>query len=145
MTHQADVRLHNALFARGTAVGLTWTAGDAPDGTPSIYLPLRDPLAARATLYPQASTWILRWTTPRRETETVEVDRVSRDADAVLLALAAAVELVVDETADSEPSSALQFVRFLGALGIATENGSALAAATAGRKRARAALDAAAG
>lgn len=137
MTIAADTRARNVLFEHGTALGLTWTRGEAADGTPSIYLPLRDATAARGTISLHAANWILRWTSPARETETVRIDKLSRDIDELMRALAAAVGLVVDETVESEPATALEFIRFLGALGIAIDDDSALAAATAGRARAR--------
>lgn len=143
MISPADVRARNALFELGTALGLDWTSGEAADGTPSIYLPLRNAAAARATIYPFAANWILRWTSPRHETQTVAVDKLSRDVGQVLTAIGAAVGHVIDATVDSEPETALEFVGFLGALGIATEDAAALAVATAGRTRARAVIAAA--
>lgn len=133
-----DLTSRNALFERGTTLGLNWTTGETADGTPTIYLPLRDPQAMRASLYPFAHNWILNWTTPIHGTETIKVDKLNRDDDTVLRALSAAIQLVVDRSIDAEPESALGMIGFLGSLGIAAADDEALAAATAGRKRAQA-------
>lgn len=143
MISPVDLRARNTLFDHGTALGLTWTSGEAPDGRPTIYLPVRDPTVMRVTLYPFAANWILRWTTPRHETTTITVDKVSRDLDTVLAALAAGIQLVIERTVEHEPHSALGIIGFLGALGIATADDAALAAATSARLRAQAVLAAA--
>lgn len=145
MISPSDLRARNALFAHGTALGLNWTSGEAADGRPTIYLPVRDPSVMRATLYPFAANWILRWTTPLHESATITVDKLGRDLDAVLAAVAAGIRLVIDATVEQEPHSALGLIGFLGALGIATADDAALAAATTARQRAQAVLAASAG
>lgn len=135
-----DLSARNALFERGVELGLNWTAGELADGTSTIYLPLREAQAMRASLYPFAHNWMLSWTTPLHGTEAIKVDKLNRTDAELFRALATAINLVIERCVDTEPHCALGIIGFLGALGIATENDDALAAATAGRARANAAL-----
>ncbi|MBC7519041.1 MAG: hypothetical protein H7248_09235 [Microbacteriaceae bacterium] len=137
MIQMTDLMARNSLFDRGIALGLTWTRGETPGGRPTIYLPLRDPLALRASLYPFSHNWMLSWTSPMHGTETIKVDKLGRDLRVVLQALGAAIVLVIDRSVDSEPTSALQIIGFLGALGVALEDDAILATAVAGRQRAQ--------
>lgn len=143
MGSMSDLTARNALFARGAELGLNWTVGESADAASMIYLPSRDPLALRASLYPYAHNWMLRCTTPLLGTVTITVDKLNRDHNAVLRAVSVAIEKLVERLVDAEPVSALSLIAFLGALGIATENDQALAAATAGRRRAQAMIDSA--
>ena len=135
-----DLTARNMLFDRGVSLGLNWTRGEAPTGTPTIYLSLRDPLAMRCSLYPLAHNWMLDWTTPVHGTETIKVDKLGRDPLQVLRALGDAIQLVIERSVDSEPTSALQIIGFVGALGVAIEDDAVLAAAVAARQRAQASL-----
>ena len=95
----------------------------------------RDATLVRASLYPAAERWILRFITPLRQTATVTVDKLSRDPDVVLVALGAALGLAIDSTVDDEPHSALALVGVLGAVAVATEDPTLLALAGSSRQR----------
>ena len=141
MVGMTDLAARNELFTFGSALGLTWTRGEAPDGTPTIYLPSRDPQLMRVSLYPFAHNWMLSWTSPLHGTEAIKLDKLNRDGGLVLRAIAVALSLVIDRSVAAEPNSALAVIGFLGALGVATEDDAALSAAVAGRQRARAILE----
>ncbi len=141
MSRGAELRARNALFEHGSDLGLTWTVGEDADGASVIYLPLRDPLLMRVSLYPAADYWIVRWTTPRHEVTMAKVDRMNRPIDRVLAALSDALLSVVDAVLEEEPQSAIGLLGFLGSLAIAREDVSLRGAVVAAQKRAAAIAD----
>lgn len=136
-----DLSAVNELFAHGVSIGLNWTRGEAANGRPTIFVPSRDRRALRADLHLHAHVWMLSWTTPLHGTESIKIDKLHRSGELVLRALAVALGVAVDRSVEAEPTSALEIIRFLGALGVATENDAALGSAVAGRRRAQAILD----
>lgn len=135
MISPKDLRARNALFERAASAGLTWTSGEESDGTPTIYLPVRDATIARVTLFPAAERWVLRYITPLRQTATVTVDKLSREPETVLVAVGTALGLAIDLMVDDEPRSALALVGMLGAIAVATEDETLFALAAASKKR----------
>ena len=136
MISPRDLRARNDLFERAVEAGLTWTSGEAPDGVPTIYLPVRDATLVRVSVYPASERWILRYITQLRQTATVTVDKLSRDPNAVLVAIGSALGLAFDSIVDDEPQSALALVGLLGAIAVATEDDTLLALAGSSKRRA---------